>query len=82
MSIDYSKLKTADQLLAERARSTLDAALIERRCAYQFESDPLRFEADYDALIQGLKPDYTAWFASVAAIKERFPLPVVEPSGD
>lgn len=47
------------------------------------ESDPLRLEADYDALSQGLEPDYTEWLASVAAIKQRFPLPAAaEPLSD
>jgi len=36
----------------------------------------LRLEADYDALSKGLEPNYTAWLASVAAIKARYPLPV------
>ena len=46
-----------------------------RRRAYIAESDPLRNEADYDALINGTEPDYTEWLAAVAAIKDRYPLP-------
>jgi len=42
-----------------------------RRAAYVAESDPLRAEADYDALINGTEPDYTAWMAAVEAIKAR-----------
>jgi len=75
MNIDFSKMKTADQLLADKAQIDLDAVLSNRRTAYLSESDPLRLEADYDALSQGLEPDYSAWLASVAAIKARFPLP-------
>jgi len=75
MNIDFSKMKTADQLLADKAQIDLDAVLSNRRPAYLSESDPLRLEADYDALSQGLEPDYSAWLASVAAIKARFPLP-------
>ncbi|MBA1294226.1 hypothetical protein G7025_12715 [Pseudomonas lurida] len=76
MNIDFTKMKTRDQLLAEKARAELELVLSNRRAAYLSESDPLRLEADYDALSQGRAPDYTAWLASVAAIKARFPLPV------
>lgn len=76
MNIDYSKMKTADQLQQDKVREGLEAALASRRAAYQSESDPLRLEADYDALSKGLEPDYTTWLASVAAIKARYPLPV------
>ncbi|HTO17693.1 MAG TPA: hypothetical protein VL129_00900 [Pseudomonas sp.] len=48
-----------------------------RRAAYVAESDPLRAEADYDALINGTAPDYTAWIAAVEAIKARYPLPAL-----
>lgn len=43
--------------------------------AYRVESDPLKLEADYDSLQYGVPPDYSAWMAKVAEIKERFPLP-------
>ncbi|MFL1415329.1 hypothetical protein ACI77M_03675 [Pseudomonas fildesensis] len=77
MNIDYSKMKTAEQLRNGKEREELEAVLASRRAAYLSESDPLRLEADYDALSRSLEPDYTAWLASVAAIKERFPLPVI-----
>src|SRR5690554_1725575 len=51
-----------------------------RRAAYVAESDPLKNEADYDALINGTEPDYTAWMTAVEAIKVRYPLP--EPERD
>ena len=47
----------------------------QRRAAYAAESDPLRNEADYDALVNGTAPDYTTWRAAVEAIKARYPLP-------
>ena len=47
-----------------------------RRAAYVAESDPMKNEADYDALVHGTEPDYTAWKAAVEAIKARYPLPV------
>ena len=46
-----------------------------RRAAYVAESDPLKTEAEYDAMVNEAEPDYTAWLAAVAAIKERYPLP-------
>lgn len=46
-----------------------------RRAAYVVESDPLKNEAEYDALLHGTEPDYAAWMAAVAAIKARYPLP-------
>lgn len=48
-----------------------------RRRAYAAESDPLKNEADYDSLVHGTAPDYTAWMAAVEAIKARYPLPAV-----
>lgn len=79
-NIDYSKMKTAEQLKTEKAQVDIEVVMASRRNAYLSESDPLRLEADYDALSQGREPDYAAWLASVAAIKARYPLPVtVEP---
>lgn len=56
---------------------TLEQVQELRRAAYAAESDPLRNEADYDALVAGTEPDYTAWMSAVAAIKDRYPLPVL-----
>ena len=75
-NIDFSKMVTAEQRHADEERAARESVLSSRRAAYLSESDPLRLEADYDALSRGLEPDYTAWLASVAAIKARFPLPV------
>lgn len=79
-NIDFSKMVTVEQRQKEERHATLEAVLASRRAAYLAESDPLRLEADYDALSQGLEPDYTAWLASVSAIKARFPLPASEDS--
>ncbi|MEB3889785.1 hypothetical protein ODJ70_25100 [Pseudomonas aeruginosa] len=46
-----------------------------RRQAYRTESDPLRLEAEYDAIATGTAPDLSAWMAVVRAIKARYPLP-------
>lgn len=46
-----------------------------RRAAYIAESDPIKNEADYDAILNGTEPDYTAWMTAVEAIKARYPLP-------
>ncbi len=75
-NIDFSKMITAEQRHVDEERAALESVLASRRAAYLSESDPLRLEADYDALSRGLEPDYTAWLASVAAIKARYPLPV------
>lgn len=76
MNIDFSQMITAEQQQEDRKKAELEAALNARRTAYLAESDPLRLEADYDALSKGLEPDYSNWLASVAAIKARYPLPV------
>lgn len=81
--IDYSQVITAEQKRSAEFKASLEGAISQRRAAYVAESDALRLEADYDALSQGHEPDYTAWLASVAAIKARYPLPVsVEPLAD
>ena len=36
---------------------------------YKLESDPLKIEAEYDAQIAGIKPDYTEWINAVQKIK-------------
>lgn len=46
-----------------------------RLLAYREESDPLKNEADYDALVSNSQPDYSAWMAKVSEIKERYPMP-------
>lgn len=53
-----------------------------RRRAYIAESDPLRNGADYDALVNGTEPDYSAWLDAVAEIKARYPLPGRGPEAD
>jgi hypothetical protein len=57
---------------------TLDQIQQLRRTAYVAESDPIKNEAEYDAMVNGTEPDYTAWLAAVAAIKARYPLPEPE----
>lgn len=54
---------------------TAEQITAQRLSAYRAESDPLKIEAEYDAQIAGSDPDYSAWLAKVAEIKERFPLP-------
>lgn len=48
---------------------------MQRQAAYRSETDPLKFEAEYDAMIAGTTPDYSVWIAKVAEIKGRYPLP-------
>lgn len=54
---------------------TLEQVHALRRAAYAAESDPIKNEADYDSMVSGTAPDYTAWMAAVEAIKARYPLP-------
>lgn len=69
--IDWSMLKSPEDQQAEQ-REAIRAL---RRQAYRTESDPLRLEAEYDAIAAGTEPDLAAWVAAVQAIKERYPLP-------
>lgn len=58
-----------------QAPLTLQQLRDAREQAYRAESDPLKIEAEYDAQIDGVEPDYSAWLAKVAEIKARYPLP-------
>lgn len=60
-------VKTAEQLLEE--------CLLYRSAAYKNESDPLKIEAEYNAISSGKSPDYTLWIAKVEEIKQRYPKP-------
>jgi len=65
-------LQSPPEPTAEEKRQ---AVLAQRSRAYRLESDPLRLEAEYDAVIAGTEPDYSAWLTKVAEIKVRYPLP-------
>lgn len=75
MLIDGQAGPIAPYIQSEPVPLTLEEVQALRRAAYVAESDPLKNEADYDALINGTEPDYTAWIAAVEAIKARYPLP-------
>ncbi|EMN5287285.1 hypothetical protein Q030_03604 [Pseudomonas aeruginosa BWHPSA017] len=75
MSIDWSQLVTPEQQAEERRQAEYDAATAARANAYRLESDPLKTEADFDAIKAGVEPDYSAWVAKVEEIKARYPLP-------
>ena len=49
--------------------------LNKRSAAYKTESDPLKIEAEYDAMKNGTTPDYSKWVAKVSEIKSRYPFP-------
>lgn len=68
--IDWSQLKTSEQLLLAKNEEIKSS----RKSAYIAESDHLKMEADYDAIIMGKEPDYSAWLSKVEEIKKRFPL--------
>lgn len=69
--MDYSKIITAE-MKAEQAVANIAS---NRLAAYRAESDPLKAEAEYDAMLNGTEPDYTLWMAKVEEIKLRFPFP-------
>ena len=71
MTIDWSMLKSPEDQQVEQR----EAIRAQRRQAYRAESDPLRLEAEYDAIATGAEPDLSAWVEAVKAIKERYPLP-------
>ncbi|HFD4147263.1 TPA: hypothetical protein ACF3X4_005591 [Pseudomonas aeruginosa] len=75
MSIDWSQLVTPEQQAEERRQAEYDAATAARANAYRLESDPLKTEAEFDAIKAGTEPDYRAWVAKVEEIKARYPLP-------
>ncbi|HFX0496115.1 TPA: hypothetical protein ACIDX0_006757 [Pseudomonas aeruginosa] len=75
MSIDWSQLVTPEQQAEERRQAEYDAAAAARANAYRLESDPLKTEAEFDAIKAGVEPNYSAWIAKVEEIKARFPLP-------
>ena len=57
-------------------KETVEHVLLKRQQAYTKESDHLKLEAEYDAIVNKLKkPDYSKWLNKVEEIKERFPLP-------
>ncbi|MDT4869650.1 hypothetical protein FQZ97_1046910 [compost metagenome] len=56
---------------AERA----EMVRLARLAAYRLESDPLKIEAEYEAIKAGTEPDYSAWLAKVDEIKAQHPLP-------
>lgn len=56
---------------------TIEQIYALRQQAYQQESDPLKIEAEYDAMLNNTEPDYTAWIMKVQEIKDRYPLPEV-----
>ncbi|MBN0245191.1 hypothetical protein JTM51_34205, partial [Pseudomonas aeruginosa] len=73
MSIDWSKLVTPEQQAEDRRQAEYDAAVAARADAYRLESDPLKTEAEFDAIKAGTEPDYSAWIAKVEEIKARYP---------
>lgn len=62
-------------VLAKFEALSVECIVVLRRAACAVESDPLKNEVEYDAMINDTEPDCAAWLAAVAAIKERYPLP-------
>ncbi|HBP6379955.1 TPA: hypothetical protein L6A07_32815, partial [Pseudomonas aeruginosa] len=61
--IDWSKVITAEQQVQQRQKAEHDAVIVARACAYRTESDPLKTEAEFDAIKAGTEPDYSGWIA-------------------
>ena len=57
----------------EIQKETYDTCISNRQNAYKTESDPLKIEAEYDAMKNGTEPNYTKWMEKVAEIKARYP---------
>lgn len=62
---------------SEPLPATVEEATAKRMAAYRSESDPLKNEAEYDAMLIGAEPDYGPWMEKVKEIKLRFPMPAV-----
>ena len=60
-----------DKVLEIKRQEILNA----RSSAYKTESDPLKIEAEFDAMKNGTAPDYSKWIAKVSEIKARYPFP-------
>jgi hypothetical protein len=71
MTIDFSQaVKIEDPETIAR-----DLIITSRRSAYTRETDPMRFEIEFDAIVAGAVPDFAPWVEAVKAIKLRYPLP-------
>ncbi|ELC0876092.1 hypothetical protein RPG14_003749 [Pseudomonas aeruginosa] len=58
--IDWSQVKTAEQQAQGRWQAEYDAAAAARANAYRLESDPLKTEAEFDAIKAGVEPNCSA----------------------
>lgn len=53
----------------------LQYILNQRQQAYFSEADPLKAEAEYDAIINKKEPNYSKWIAKQKEIRNKFPKP-------
>lgn len=77
MTIDWSKLVTAEQKAATAADNAARATEAARRAAYATEADPLLF--DFLAERFANDPAAQQWLAARSAVKARFPQPSAPP---
>ena len=75
MNIQWDKYVSPAKAAAEVRDQALVSAQAKRLLAYREESDPLKTEAEFDAITVGVEPDDGAWIAKVADIKSRYPMP-------
>jgi hypothetical protein len=69
MSIDWSQIKTAEQLAADAAQQALESARSARAKAFQEEAYPLFFKAQLGEATMG------EWRQKMQEIRKRFPYP-------
>jgi uncharacterized Zn finger protein len=53
----------------ENIESYNDSIRQQRASRYRTESDPIKIEAEYDAMFADVEPDYTRWIEAVKKIK-------------
>lgn len=71
MTIDWSHMKTPEEILAEQQ----EQVRVERRRAYAEEVAPLFIEAQYAAVTTQQPVDNSTWVAKLEEINARYPMP-------
>ena len=72
MNIQWDKYVSPAKAAADVRDQALASVQAKRLLAYREESNPLKTEAEFDAIKAGVEPDYGAW---VEEIKSRYPMP-------
>ena len=75
MNIQWDKYVSPAKAAADVRDQALASVQAKRLLAYREESNPLKTEAEFDAIKAGVEPDYGAWIAKVEEVKSRYPMP-------